>query len=225
MWAALWAHVGVFAHSGSSMNKMCNGAMPPACYPGCPPPGGGGVAWCHPSSSLELGSGSTCAWQGNHGPADGGSQLESCLRQQIEVRGERGEAYGYNELVLDPRPWAAMLPASVEAVFFSAEANADQVRQARETYEDFLFSYGLDSTQVPLLVYNPAASLDEPFTVVPPAAPPPHPSAPLSAKALACAEAGLKDVKSAQWCSSRVHMCETRPWLRGQCQRTCLQCM
>jgi hypothetical protein len=174
------------------MNKMCGGQLPPACFPGCPPPSGGRAPWC---TSAEL-RGATCAWSGDFGPSDGENKLEQCLRQQVKYRGTDGIASAYNELVIDPREIIAQLPSSIEGAFYSAAADHTQMMDAVNAHARFVTAFALEADTFPLLVYDPSAPTGTPvFTPAPP--PPPLCSSPLADDTIF--------EKCEEWCSDTDH--------------------
>ena len=66
-------------------------------------------------------------------------------------------------LVLDYAEWVEHLPHSIEAVFMPAGASDAEQAHARTVHSAFLRAYCLAAEEVPLVVYDPLASLGEPF--------------------------------------------------------------
>lgn len=136
---------------GSSMNKLCD---PPGkrddCLPGCPT-GHDDTRWCRSREQTQ------CGWQPN--------QLDQMLMQQWEQ-----SKSSYNEVVLDSERWDANLPHTISAVFYPAYASQDKAAHARQVHAAFLARYRLDSSTVPLLVFDPIAGrqVGKPFAPAPP---------------------------------------------------------
>ena len=63
----------------------------------------------------------------------------------------------YNEIILDGEFWNAMLPNTIEAIIASP---GDP--QAGEQHANFLSTYGLTASQVPLVIYSPG-DVETPF--------------------------------------------------------------
>ena len=60
----------------------------------------------------------------------------------------------HNELVLDASSWEALLPDTVEAVFFTALSSVEEAAFARDVHAEFLRHFSLPAASVPLLRLN-----------------------------------------------------------------------
>ena len=63
-------------------------------------------------------------------------------------------AAGYNELIMESKPYADLLPHSIDAVFYQPDSTGAQIRQAKLTHENFLREYGDAVKGVPLVIYE-----------------------------------------------------------------------
>ena len=61
---------------------------------------------------------------------------------------------GYNELIMESKPYADLLPHSIDAVFYQPDSTGAQIRQAKLTHENFLREYGDAVKGVPLVIYE-----------------------------------------------------------------------
>ena len=96
------------------------------------------------TASFPYGDG-TCAYRPEH--------LHVLNREQAYMQG--GEhAAGYNELIMESKPYADLLPHSIDAVFYQPDSTGAQIRQAKLTHENFLREYGDAVKGVPLVIYE-----------------------------------------------------------------------
>jgi hypothetical protein len=118
-----------------------------SCRPGCMHP-------CDPARGTRNWG---CSWYGD-------AQLPLMQKQQIEVRA----GGGYNEVVLDPRPWVAHLPTTIEAMFVVRVSSPQDVKTIKDVHASFLATYGLTYEDGPPgVLYDPKANPTAPFEYFP----------------------------------------------------------
>ena len=85
-----------------------------------------------------------------------GDDLETMMKQQADPKYQHGKfgASGYNELIMESKPYADLLPHSIDAVFYQPDSTGAQIRQAKLTHENFLREYGDAVKGVPLVIYE-----------------------------------------------------------------------
>ena len=73
---------------------------------------------------------------------------------------------GYNEVVLDARPWVSRLPTTIEAMFVLPSSTEQNLAYVREVHQKFLETFRLSKdTGPPIVLYDPGADALMPFTL------------------------------------------------------------
>ena len=151
-----------YAHDGSTQGKSCSSATS-GCISGCYP-------FCERVRPNGIAEPPGCCWRA--------AQLREMLTEALAHPRFAGSSGRYNEVILDARALARLLPHSIEAFVFAKTCarasgersgrlaeHAARLASARESREAFLAAYAsaVDAAAVPLLEMDLDSGTGAPF--------------------------------------------------------------